>query len=202
MDVLNPARSLLRRHHAAGWLLLASLVLPTAALAQEDVPAEPKHHAKLTLCALSYTNTPTTRFQGGLRLLVLYKGAKHEDTALELAEAYRQTDAKIVGKIGVSKVDTVEFKDEKQLKDLLSSKAYNCILIARELKADLPEILKVTRGAKVMSVTVCSRYVKNGVSFAVARVGKRLRMFVNPSSGKKVGLRFRNAILKRADLIK
>lgn len=50
-------------------------------------------------------------------------------------------------------------------------------------------------------MTVNSRYVKGGVTFAVARVSKRLKIFLNLSSAKRAGVRFKTALLKRSVLV-
>lgn len=169
---------------------------------REIAPAE--GYAKLSTAALSLVRGLRKVVGGSVTIVILHGGDRsHKLLAIDHRSAFldRAKANQALGKVKIDKVIRHAYSDPGELRKLLKTSGARILVIGTGLTRSLKEILKEAKAVKALTLGCRASQTRLGVGFAVVRLNRRLRMFINRKACLQAGFRFSNAVLKRATIV-
>jgi hypothetical protein len=181
---------------AGGPSLLLLATTPAQALPELTVD---HREIGLLIRALSYDDALRARAGAEVNVMVLVQG--DEPTADRAARAMSEAfgDSPFARRLGLKIVAApARYSSGDQLAAALGAGGTDVVYIGRGLEPQLPEILEVTRGKKVLSLAGQREYIGKGASLGVFPVDGRPTIFVNLGASRREGAAFAMELLRVA----
>lgn len=182
------------------WLALAAaLIAGQPSAAHAEVPA--MKQALIVMRVLAYDRALDDRASRSVRIAVVHGSSSD---SLSCASRMREAFDRMAGRVTVDgkpiEVDTVSASSVTG--DLFSRRQISVAYICRGSGSVLPQLIRASQSARVLTFSDQLDYVQRGLSVALTHDRSRVRLAINLESARAEGARLDSQLLRISKVVK